>query len=64
MSNLALNIYITLNDLAYFSHKDLEDFCSANIIQDLNKGGANYIDKVIKRLQGLVWRSSETKSLD
>ena len=58
VSNLALNGYITLADLDYFGHKDLEDFCSTKIRQALNPGGPKYSKKVIKRLQGLVWRAS------
>ena len=64
MSNLALNGYRTLADYAYFGHKDFEYFCSAKIRQALNRGGANYSNKFIKRLQGLVWRSSEIKCLN
>ena len=61
--NLALNGYSTLADLASFGHKDFEYFCSDKIRQYFKHGGANYIEKVIKRLQGLVWRSSEMKRL-
>ena len=38
--NIALNGYSTLADLAYFGQKDFKYFCSANIRQDLNRGGA------------------------
>ena len=64
MDNIALNGYSTLADLDYFVHKNFEDFCSASIRQDLNCGGANYSNKVIKRLQGLVWRESDIKRLN
>ena len=64
MSNLALNGYRTLADYAYFGHKDFEYFCSAKIRQALNRGGANYSNKFIKRLQGLVWRALEMKRLN
>ena len=62
--NLALNGYSNLAELAYFGHKEFEYFYSANIRQALNRGGANYIDKVIKRFHGLVWRESEIKRLN
>ena len=64
MSNLALNGYLTLSDLDYLSHKEFEAFYSTNIIQDLNRGVANYSDKVIKLLQRLVWRASKMKRLN
>jgi len=64
IANLALNGYNTMADLAYFGHKDFEDYCHAKARQALNRGGANYSDKVIKRLQGLVWRASEMKRLN
>ena len=63
MSNIALNGYSNLDDLAYFGHKDFEDFCSTNIRQDLNCGGTNNRYKVIKHFQGMVWRASEIKRL-
>ena len=62
--NFALNGYSTLTDLAYFGHKDFEYFCSAKIIQALNRGDAKYSDNVIKDLQGLVWRASDMKRLN
>ena len=64
MLNFALNGYSTLAELAYFGHKDFEYFCSAKIIQALNRGGAKYSDTVIKHLRGLVWRASEMKRLN
>ena len=64
MDNIALNGYSTLADLDYFVHKNFEDFCSASIRQDLNRGGANYSNKVIKRLMGMVWIASEMKRLN
>ena len=51
-------------DLAYFFHNYLKYFCSARIRKDFNRGGANYSDKFIKLLQGLVWRSSYTNRLN
>ena len=30
----------------------------------MNRDGANYSNKVIKRLQGLVWRESDMKRLN
>ena len=50
VSNLALSGYSTLDDLAYFGHKEFEDLCSSKIKQALNRGGAKYSNKVIKRL--------------
>ena len=50
--------------MAYFGHKDFEHFCLAKIIQALNRGVANYRDKVIKLLQELVWIVSDMKSLN
>ena len=64
LSNLAINGYSTLDDLAYFGHKYFEYFCSVNIRQYLNRGGANYSDKVIKILQGMVWRASDMNRLN
>ena len=64
VSNLALNGYSTLADLVYLGHKDLETFYSSNIRQALNRDGANYSNKVIKRLNVLVWRASEMKRLN
>ena len=64
MSNISLNGYINLAGLDYFGRKDFEIFCSTKIRQALNRGGANYIDKVIKRFHGLVWRESEIKRLN
>ena len=64
VANIELNGYIALDDLVYFDHSDVEDFCSARIIKALNFGGANYSNTFIKRLQVLVWRASEMKRLD
>ena len=64
MSNISLNGYINLAELDYFGHKDFEDFCSVNIRQALNRGGANYSDNFIKHLQGLIWRASEINHLN
>ena len=61
MSNISLISYSTLADLDYFGHKDFEYLFSANIRQALNRFGANYSNKVIKRLQVLVWRASYMK---
>lgn len=41
IANLALNGYNTMADLAYFVHKDFEDYCHAKARQVLNRGGAN-----------------------
>ena len=51
-------------DLDYFDHEDFGYFCFAKIRQVLNRGGANYSDNFIKRLQGLVWIASEMKHLN
>ena len=63
LSNLALNGYSTLSELAYFGHNYFEEFCPAKIIQALNRDGNNYINKFIKSLQGLVWIESDIKRL-
>ena len=64
VSNISLISYSTLADLDYLGHKDLETFYSSNIRQALNRDGANYSNKVIKRLNVLVWRASEMKRLN
>ena len=64
VSNLALNGYSTLSELANFGHKDFEYFCSSKIRHALSHGGASYNDKVIKRLHGMVWRASKMKRLN
>ena len=57
-------MYSTLADLEYFGHKDFEYFCSSKIIQALNRGGSNYNAKVVKCLQGLVWKAPEMKGIN
>ena len=57
-SSIALKGYSTLADLDYFCHKNIEDYCSAKIIQALDHSGANYSYKFIKHLQVIVWRAS------
>ena len=58
VSNITLNGYSSFADLAYFGHKDFGIFFSAKIRKSLNRGGANYSDKV-----GLVWREGLFKDL-
>ena len=61
--NLVLNRCSTLDDLSSLGKKDFKHFCSANIRQALNRGGANYSNRVIKHLHGMVCRSLAMKRL-
>ena len=64
VTNIHVNGYSELVDLAYFRHKDIVEYYNNNNFQTIVCGGATYGDSTIKRFQGLVWRASKIKLLN
>jgi len=64
VDNLTENGYLVFSELADWGHKAVGKYCGRKQATPLNRGGCNYGDKTIKRLQGLVWQATELKRLN
>ena len=63
VTNLHVNGYRKLEDLAYFGYKEIVEYCNNKNNQTIVHDYANYGDRTMERLQGLVWRASRMKRI-